>query len=192
MALIAAPFAVMGACGGDDTTGGGAAGSGGSSSSGTAGTGGTSSGTSGTSSTGGSSGTSSTGGSGGTSSTGGSGGTSSAGGSAGSGGSGGSAGSGGSGGSATDGGSGDGAAALPACTSNSATDPKFSAADFCAELAGVCGANLIGDYNTTEKCLAKYGASAQQGCQTYHVCNAFRTKDVATHCPHAQGAAPCN
>jgi hypothetical protein len=85
-----------------------------------------------------------------------------------------------------------GGGALPACTSMKDSDPSLSAADFCKLLAAKCPANLTADYNTTDKCLAKYGASAKMGCQTYHMCNVVRTGDVGTHCPHAQGAAPCN
>jgi hypothetical protein len=72
------------------------------------------------------------------------------------------------------------------------SSPAMTAANFCAILLGTCtGANLDAAYNTPEKCATAYMASTKMMCQSYHVCNAVRTMDLGTHCPHAQGASPC-
>jgi hypothetical protein len=191
MALIVSPFALMGACGGDDTTTGGGT-SGGAGTTGSSGGSGTAGGGTGGEGTGGATGTGgggSTGASGASTGGGGSGGASTGGGGSG----GASTGGGGSGGSSTDGGSGGskGDGGVPACTSKMETSPAMSAADFCAILAATCkGALLDAAYNTPEKCAGAYAAATKMQCQSYHLCNAV-TIDATMHCPHAQGAAPC-
>jgi hypothetical protein len=73
------------------------------------------------------------------------------------------------------------------------SDPPLPPPDFCEILFGTCaGTYLSANYNTFEKCAATYFASIKPGCQSYHVCLAVTTKELAIHCPHAQGAAPCN
>ena len=163
MALIASPFALMGACGGDDTATPRAGTSGSAGTAGTAvalvrtaGSGGSAAGSGGSAA---GSGGSAAGAGGSAAGAGGS--AAGAGGSA--------AGAGGGAGSAsTDGGAKD--AALPACTSTKDTDPAFSAADDCATLATVCkGGDLKAAY-AAATCAATYEASTKKGCQTYHLC----------------------
>jgi len=193
MALIASPFALMGACGGDDTaTPPGTGGSGGTSS-GTSGGAGTNSGTSGGAGTATGSGGSAAGSGG--SAAGSCGSAAGAGGSAaGAGGS--AAGAGGAGGSAsTDAGSDSGNGNLPMCTSTSATSEAMPATKYCTILLGTCkGGDLKAAYNTQAKCETAYAAGKMQ-CQSYHVCNAVKSTtaaDITMHCGHAQGDAPCN
>jgi hypothetical protein len=98
------------------------------------------------------------------------------------GGSGGSSGGGGSNGGSSGGGGG----TVPTCASTTATSPAMTADAFCKILLATCTGKLVVDYMTQAECVAHYGASSRQMCQSYHVCNAVNTKDTTTHCPHAQ------
>jgi hypothetical protein len=76
----------------------------------------------------------------------------------------------------------------------------YSAADFCAVYADICGATAFTGALTTGDCITMYNswagktvagaATSVQSCVSYHVCNA-QTMEKALHCPHAAGMAPC-
>jgi hypothetical protein len=76
----------------------------------------------------------------------------------------------------------------------------YSAADFCAVYADICGATAFTGALTSGDCITMYNswagktvagaATSVQSCVSYHVCNA-QTMEKALHCPHAAGMAPC-
>ncbi len=194
MSLVAAPFAFMGACGGDDTTTGGGAGS-----SSTAGSGG--SGTAGTRSSGGSSGSgTSSGGSAGSAAT------------AGSSGSGGAATGGAAGTSAPDSGgsgtasTGDAAAETAAGDNGASTkctlanDPGNgkSCMDLCDGYFTNCKAHAAtaSKYDNKAACVTdcKTLTQPQLCCRANHAVtlSAMPTQDnIDMHCPHLIGMNPC-
>jgi hypothetical protein len=199
MALVVAPFAFTGACGGDDTTTGGGAGT----SAGSSGSGG--SGTAGTNSSGGSSGTAtSVGGSSGS-------GTSGSGGSAGAG-TGGMAGTAAPEGGAGSAGAGSGDAAAETasddgsstkCTNGQAAggDGK-SCADVCGAYFMYCTtiAATMNTYASSAACVSACKAltqtqlccRAQHGATILGASAATRTMDYLNmHCPHVIGKDPC-
>lgn len=191
MALIASPFALMGACGGDDTTGGG---TGGSAGAGTAGNG-----SSGTTAGNGSAGTTAGSSAGGSSA--GNGGSSA--GNAGSGGS--SAGSAGSAGGAAEGGAGaktdgGGETSTAAVTCTTAGDPFVgkTCSDFCTQWVATCMPITMWatKYASKDACLADCSgfAVARLCCRGYHANNAAEaTGDMkSAHCGHATGLGPCD
>jgi hypothetical protein len=115
-------------------------------------------------------------------------------------------GTGGGAGGATDGGTGgaggatdgstDGVNVAAACTGKTdANATPFTADQFCAIFEQVC-ANVPGITITPSDCVATYngfnstpedgGAHGQQGCRSYHLCNAFNV-GAMPHCYHAEG-----
>ena len=69
----------------------------------------------------------------------------------------------------------------------------MSASDFCKNLLSTCAGKLTDGYMTETACETKFGAltPARMKCTSYHVCNA-KAGNPTLHCPHAQGADPCN
>jgi hypothetical protein len=196
MALIAAPFALAGACGGDDTTGGGAAGTS---------TGSSGSGTAGTSSSGGSAGST-------TGSSGSAGSTNTAG-SLGTGGSGTGGTTGGMAGTAAPDSGGAGTASKDAATETAvddgsstkctvATDPANgkSCADYCTAFYKVCTARPVtmNTYTSPADCVTKCKAfnQSQLCCRAQHAVTVAANPDGGTdyldaHCGHTIGIGLC-
>jgi hypothetical protein len=113
---------------------------------------------------------------------------------------------GGTGGSTTDGatggtggstdGSTDGVNVAAACTGKTDMNATpFTADQFCAIFEQLC-ASVPGITITPSNCVATYngfnstpedgGAHGQQGCRSYHLCNAFNV-GITPHCYHAEG-----
>jgi len=53
------------------------------------------------------------------------------------------------------------------------------------KVMGTCVTTYMGWTSTT----SNEGMHGQQGCRSYHLCNAFNTKNLTLHCPHAEGLA---
>lgn len=68
-----------------------------------------------------------------------------------------------------------------------------NAQSFCADYEDICGFGDPGYFADEAACLAGYDGfdGAQQACVEQHL-GLADGGDLATHCPHAAGAPPCN
>jgi len=76
----------------------------------------------------------------------------------------------------------------------------FTAEQFCSLFIAVCGpmardpslkvmGSCMTTYDSWSSGASFEGMHGQQGCRSYHLCNAVNTNYLTVHCPHAEGLA---
>jgi len=76
----------------------------------------------------------------------------------------------------------------------------FTAEQFCSLFIAVCGplasdpalkamASCVSTYSSWSSAASYEGMHGEQGCRSYHLCNAVNTNYLTVHCPHAEGRA---